>query len=178
MESLTVTRDEVARACRYASVGFDDARPAEPAEDASRSPRFRADRSEAAKNLARVEEQLVAACAALKCPPDALMGETQTRLDAMCEAAAVELGREMKRDEAKLRAAYDLTLREIILRLRSESGQGKDERNDSEDGGDGVGDHIPPVAGTEPPRRIADGTSGEEPEEAVVVVHGEKDSKN
>lgn len=74
----------------------------------------------AAENLRRLEEQLVAACAALKRPPDALMGETQTRLDAMCEAAAVELGREVKRDEAKFRARYDLTLREITRRLKAE----------------------------------------------------------
>ncbi|MBO7721386.1 MAG: hypothetical protein J6T01_03175 [Kiritimatiellae bacterium] len=87
---------------------------------APRTPLFRADRSEAAKNLQRVEQQLVAACAALHCAPDALMGETQTRLAALCEAAAVELGRPMSKDEAKLQAAYDLTLREITLRLREE----------------------------------------------------------
>lgn len=120
--ALPVTRDEIVRACRYAARGFNDAEAAKPGngEQGTGNPRFRADRSEAAKNLSRVEEQLRAACAALKCPPDALMGETQTRLAAMCEAAAVELGRPMSRDEARLRAAYDLTLREITLRLREE----------------------------------------------------------
>ena len=115
--SLNATRGEVLRACRYAAVGFDDAVAAKAGIG---NPRFRADRSEAAKNLARIEEQLRAACAALKCPPDALMGETQTRLDAICEAAAVEMGKTVTKDEARLQADYDLTLREITLRLREE----------------------------------------------------------
>ena len=113
--TLAVTAGEIERACRYAVRGFADAEPAE-----NGNPRHRADKSIAAENLRRLEEQLVAACAALKCAPSALMGETQTRLDAMCEAAAVELGREVKRDEAKLRAQYDLTLREITRRLKAE----------------------------------------------------------
>ena len=49
------------------------------------------------------------------------MHETPTRLDRLCEAAAVELGRKMSKDEARLRAEYDLTLREITLRLRREA---------------------------------------------------------
>ena len=122
-ESLPVTRDEIVRAARYAVTGFNDAVAAKNDDvrvGAPRTPLFRADRSEAAKNLARIEEQLVAACAALKCPPASLMGETQTRLDALCEAAAVELGRPMSKDEAKLKADYDLTLREIARRLKAE----------------------------------------------------------
>ena len=118
VESLPVTLEEVTRACRYAVSGFDDAKAAEG--DRPQGPRYRADRSEAAKNLRRVEEQLVKACAALHCPPDAIMGETQTRLDAICEAAAVELGNPMSRDESRLRAGYDLTLREITRRLVAE----------------------------------------------------------
>ena len=118
--SLPVTRDEVMRACRYAVRGFDDAVAAKIERQTTENPRYRSDRSEAAKNLNRVEEQIRAACAALKCQPDALMGETQTRLSAICEAAAVELGRPMSRDESRLRADYDLTLREITLRLRKE----------------------------------------------------------
>lgn len=114
-ESVTATREEIARACRYAARGFDDAEPA-----ANGNPQHRADKSAAAENLRRVEGQLVDACAALHCPPDALMGETQTRLDALCEAASIELGREVKRDEARLRARYDLALREITRRLKAE----------------------------------------------------------
>ena len=116
-ESVPATREEIIRACRYAARGFDDAEPARP--DAAEVTR-RADKSAAAENLARVEAQLRAACAALKQPPDALMGETQTRLAAMCEAAAVELGRTVSRDEARLRADYDLTRREIVRRLKKE----------------------------------------------------------
>jgi len=118
-ESMPVTQGEIARACRYAVTGFDDAPSPTPTQN-SNSPRFRADRSEAAKNLQRVEEQLVAACATLHCAPEDLLGETQTRLDALCEAAAVEAGKSMSRDEARLRAAYDLTLREIARRLKAE----------------------------------------------------------
>lgn len=113
--SLNVTQGEVLRACRYAVKGFDDAEPAK-AEKA----RHRADKSAAAENLARVEAQLRAACATLKQPPDALMCETQSRLDAMCEAAAIELGRPVSHDEAKLRAEYDLTKIEIVKRLKAE----------------------------------------------------------
>ena len=52
--------------------------------------------------------------------PDDLQCETPSRLDRICEAAAVELGKEMKPDESKLRAEYDLTYREIYLRLKAE----------------------------------------------------------
>lgn len=122
--SLPVTRDEVARACRFAALGFDDARAAGPDGGADGGdPRFRADRSQAAKNLAALEERLVAACAALRVAPDALMRETPTRLDRICEAAAVELGRAPTRDEARLRADYDLTLREIARRLKGVCGK-------------------------------------------------------
>lgn len=120
VESLNVTYAEIVRASRYAVTGYDDAVPGKNEDGMPDGPRFRADRSAAAENLKRVEEQLVDACAKLKCPPDALMGETQTRLDRLCEAAAVELGKPVTRDEARLRADYDLTLREIIKRLKAE----------------------------------------------------------
>ena len=80
----------------------------------------RADTSAAAKNLANLEGRLAAACAKLHATPADLMTETPSRLDRICEAAAVELGRHISEDEAHLRADYDLTLREIILRLRKE----------------------------------------------------------
>lgn len=124
--ALPVTRDEVLRACRYAVTGFDDAKPAandaKPSQDVAR----RASTSAAAENLARVEEQLRDACARLKCAPDALMGETQSRIAAICDAAAVELGRPMSRDESRLRAAYDLTHREILRRLIAEKSPSPD----------------------------------------------------
>lgn len=114
--SLPVTREEVMRACRYAAIGFDDAVPGKPATEA---PIHRADTTEAARNLANLEERLVDACAKLRVSPEDLQTETPTRLSRMCEAAAVELGKTMKPDESKLRADYDLTLREIVLRLQA-----------------------------------------------------------
>jgi len=114
---LPATRDEVLRAVRYAARGFDDADPAKPDDP---NPRHRADKTAAASNLERVERVIAKACAALHVAPDAIMHETPTRLDRLCEAAAVELGKPMTRDEAQLRADYDLTLREITLRLQRE----------------------------------------------------------
>ena len=52
--------------------------------------------------------------------PEDIACETPSRLNRLCEAAAVELGREVKPDEARLRADYDRTFREIIIRLRAE----------------------------------------------------------
>lgn len=118
---IPATRGEVARACRYAAAGFDDAQAAKPdAPDV----RHRADKSEAAKNLERLEMVIADACAKLNVLPDAIMCETPSRLDRLSEAAAVELGKKVGKDEARLRADYDLTLREIILRLKAEKGGG------------------------------------------------------
>ena len=115
--SLPVTREEVVRACRYAAIGFDNAEPASPAEE---PPVRRSDTSAAARNLANLEERLAKACAALHVAPADLQCETPSRLDRICEAAAVELGKTVKSNEAKLRADYDLTYREIYLRLKKE----------------------------------------------------------
>ena len=119
--SLPAARDEVIRACRYAARGFDDAEPAKPdAETSIGQPIFRADRTEAARNLANLEREIAAACAAMHVAPEAIKRETTSRLDRICEAAAVELGKKLVKNEAQLRADYDLTLREIVLRLRAE----------------------------------------------------------
>lgn len=127
-ESLPVTRDEIARACRYAAVGFDDAHAASGEEP----PVHRSDTEKAAANLAHLERRLAKACAVLHVAPDALMCETPTRLDMICEAASVELGREMVKDEAQLRADYGLTLREIMRRLKASDAK-SDGENDSGD---------------------------------------------
>ena len=76
-KSLPVAREEIARACRYAATGFDDAEAAR--SDDRQDVRHRADRSAAAQNLAEIERRLVRACAALKVAPDALMCETPAR---------------------------------------------------------------------------------------------------
>jgi hypothetical protein len=118
-EHLPATRDEVVRACRYATRGFDDAEPG-TVEWETANPRYRAERSEAARNLADMEKVLARSCAMLHVAPDAIMHETPSRLNRLCESAAVELGKIMKPDEAQLRAGYDLALREIMLRLKGE----------------------------------------------------------
>lgn len=136
---LPVCREEVARACRYAAGGFDDAEVA--ALEGKQDPRRRADRSAAAVNLAALEDRLVKACAALKVAPSELMTETPTRLDMICEAAAVELGKKLVKDEAQLRADYDLTYREIRRRLHREKllDNGQDAADHVEDKKDGQG---------------------------------------
>lgn len=118
--SLPVTKEEVVRACRYAVKGFDDAEAAKPESGVI----HRADTSAAAKNLATLEARLAEACAKLHATPAELMTETPSRLDRICEAAAVELGKPTGKDEARLRAEYGLTLREIVLRLRKEREDG------------------------------------------------------
>lgn len=116
VESLPVTREEVFRACRYAALGFDDATAASRGDDVT----HRANKEEAARNLAALEERLAEACTALKVAPDVLMCETPSRLDLIREKAAVELGKELKKNEALIHADYDLTLREIRRRLKAE----------------------------------------------------------
>ena len=119
--SLPVTRDEVLRACRYAASGFDDAQPAKNDETKDvQSATARRSLSAAAENLAALEKKLAEACASMHVAPDALRGETISRVNRICEAAAVELGRKMSKDESRLRADYDLTFREILRRLKAE----------------------------------------------------------
>jgi hypothetical protein len=121
VEKLPVTREEVFRACRYAAIGFEDAVAANRDADVT----HRANKEEAAKNLAALEERLAEACTALKVTPDALQCETPSRLDLIREKAAVELGKELKKNEALLHADYDLTLREIRRRLKAEVSNNK-----------------------------------------------------
>lgn len=123
--SLPATRGEVSRACRYAALGFDDARPEEKAPEADGGPRYRADRSAAAESLSALEEALARACAALHAAPDALKREAPSRCERLCEAAAVELGRPMRKDEARLRAEYGLALREMRMRLKTAATGGR-----------------------------------------------------
>lgn len=117
---LPVTKEEVIRACRYAVKGFDDAEPARPASEEARSVTTRLSADKAAQSLANLEKRIAAACAAMHVSPADIQMETPTRLDMICEAASVELGKPCGKDEARLRAEYGLTLREIILRLRRE----------------------------------------------------------
>lgn len=123
-KKLPVTRDEILRACRYAVSGFDDAQAAKAdGKDEAQSPLHRSTVSAAAENLANLEAKLAEACASMHVAPDALKGETISRINRICEAAAVELGKTITKDEARLRADYDLTFREIWRRLKAEKAQ-------------------------------------------------------
>jgi len=165
--TLPVTREEVFRACRYAVTGFDDA---EPAKATPGNPRRRADKTEAAKNLANLESRLVAACVKLHAKPDDLMTETPSRLDRLCEAAAVELGKSVGEDEARLRAEYGLALREIVLRLKKEVCDAAADNGGSDRGG-AIDKEVAPsplghgVAGSD------NGAKGQAGDKVVVVEH-------
>lgn len=168
--ALPVSRDEVVRACRYAATGFDDAEPARPDSQAQPCVVRRADKSAAARNLAALEMRLAEACAALHVAPDSLMAETPTRLDRICEAAAVELGKKVTKDEARLRADYDLTLREIVRRLKAAKDVSAREHpngnTNNDNGCDGDGDIKKEVA----PMPTRTGTAGQEnPADQTVI---------
>lgn len=173
VEGLTVTREEVMRAARYAVSGF---APAMGAHNGN--PRCRSNRSAAAENLRRVEERIVAACAALKCPPDAIAGETPSRIDAICAAASVELGRRMSCDETAARARYGLALRGIVTRLRKEAqarasaAGGADDRADEKERGNDERDNVADSQGAPEPAVIApEDVADKKPEDVVVAVH-------
>ena len=173
---LPATREEVYRACRYAAMGFDDARPAEAGRPDA-DPRRRADAAAAARNLADLEKRLAAACAALHAMPADLQLETPSRLDLIREQAAIELGRPLAKDEAKLQADYDLTLREIRMRLKKERSTAEKPRDAAADEGRGgaggaVDDEIDPP----PSGRLVAGDDGAESKagDEVVVGHGTK----
>lgn len=104
-----------ARTCAHAS----RLRRASDAAEAD-SCRCRADVDAARSNRAKLEKMLAKACAEMHVPPESVQCDTPTRLGMICNAAAVELGKELVRDEAKLRVDYDLTLREIVRRLMDE----------------------------------------------------------
>jgi hypothetical protein len=100
--------------------GFDDAEAARPDPKDQSRVIHRADTDAAARNLANLEDVIARACAAMHVAPDAIKGETQSRLNRIMEAAAIELGKPLTKNEAKLRADYDLTYREILRRLKAE----------------------------------------------------------
>ena len=67
-----------------------------------------------------MEKKIAEACAKLHVMPADIQCEPSSRLDRLMESAAVELGKELTKDEAKLTADYDRTLREIRMRLKKE----------------------------------------------------------
>lgn len=124
LASLPVTRDEIARACRYAAVGFDDAEPAK-ADAAKASDAAKSDAEKREESLANLDAAITTAAALTGIAPSALMSETPSRLARMVEAVRANnpMGGGETRDVAKLRADYDLTYREIRRRLVAEKSQ-------------------------------------------------------
>ena len=103
--TLPVSKNEVFRACRFASRGFD-----------------RGNLSEASRNLQALDVIITRACAKLGVAPDALVCETSSRLERICAALDIDAGVMPSSNEAQLRAEYSLALREIVRRLKKEGG--------------------------------------------------------
>lgn len=132
--SLPVTRDEIARACRYAVSGFDDATPAKtPAKEAEDANLTDLEKRE--QSIADISLSVSCAAASTGIESDVLLKETPSRL-ALMVAESRRLhhdDRGITRDERKLRADYDMTRREIIIRLRAEK-SAKDAKENAENG--------------------------------------------
>jgi len=118
LKTLNVTRDEIARACKYAAVGFDDAEASKPDAVKVADAKKTADEKRE-ESLANLNENMTVASALTGIAPADLMRETPSRLAKMVEAVRANnpMGGGETRDVAKLRADYDLTFREIRLRL-------------------------------------------------------------
>lgn len=116
MTTLPVTLDEIARACRYATVGFDDATAAKPPQKAEEEN----GKTEGQKNddiVIAVEERLTIASSLTGVKIDDLKKETPSRLDAMISEVKRLHKDGLVADTSSLKAAYDLTYREIRQRL-------------------------------------------------------------
>lgn len=118
LRTVPCTVREMARACHYATWGFDDAVPA-PTERRMEYLR-RTGRTAAAENLARLERVMSQAAASTGLSYLDLLAQTPSRLNAMVVAAQVEAGATVSRDMAKAQVDYSATLREIRTRLEKE----------------------------------------------------------
>lgn len=125
-KSLPVTREEVARACKYAANGYDDAVAGRP--DKPQNVRQRYDREYAADALERLACRLNKACVACGATMQELFIETPSRLDALYEAYAIEHGKELKPDEMRILIDYKRALKEIRERLTAEKEAANGER--------------------------------------------------
>lgn len=120
LRSTPCTVREMARACRYAAWGYDDAVAAET--QMAETVRRRADRDKAAENVERLERLLSSAAALSGLSFLDFMAQTPSRLNAMVLAAQVEAGACLKRNVSLHQVRYLATLKEIRERLRSECG--------------------------------------------------------
>ena len=115
LRTVPCTVREMARACHYATWGFDDA-VAAPTEMKLEYMR-RKSRTAAMENLARVERVMAQAAASTGLSYFDLLAQTPSRLNAMVVAAQVEAGATVSIDVAKAQVGYSATLREIRMRL-------------------------------------------------------------
>ena len=122
LRTVPCTVREMARACHYATWGFDDA-VAAPTPTKLEYMR-RTGRTVAMENLARVERVMAQAAASTGLSYFDLLAQTPSRLNAMVVAAQVEAGATVSLDVAKVQADYSGTLREIRMRLERERTNG------------------------------------------------------
>lgn len=112
MSNLPVTIDEITRACRYATVGYDDAVAAKTPQKMDED-KFKTDEDINRETIVAVNERLTSASALTGLRIDDLQQETPSRLDEMI-ADVKRLHKDgLVRDTSSLRAAYDMTYREI-----------------------------------------------------------------
>lgn len=117
--SLPVTAEEIARACRYAVTGFDDATPGKT-QQAADADAAKGEDERREESIANLNDRVTECAAATGIAPEALVRETPSRLEQLTMSALKLNGREFEGGEAKRRAEYDLALREIRRRLKAE----------------------------------------------------------
>ena len=123
LRSVPCTEREMARACHYATWGYDDA-VAAPSPMKLEYLR-RSGKSAAAANLERLERVMAGAASSCGLSYLDLMAQTPSRLNALVVAAQVEAGATVSRDMAKAQTEYMMTLAEIRRRLEAEKRDGK-----------------------------------------------------
>jgi len=130
LASLPVTRDEIARACRFAATGFDDAVAGKTLTEAAADAQ-KTDEMKREESLGGLHECVTVAASLTGIAPDKLMQETPDRLKAMIDEVR-ELHDKGDRDggKGKRQKDYDMTLREIRKRLMAEKEAQNAEAND------------------------------------------------
>lgn len=115
LAALPVTGEEVRRACRYASSGFDDA-------EAGRSDaeKMETDEERTKKNLDGLHARLLAAAAVSGLSPADLELQTPSSLKEIERVARERNGEKLGLDKSSLMRDYDLARSEIRRRLLSE----------------------------------------------------------
>ena len=116
-DGLSVTRDEVLRAARFAACGYDDAVAGKtPLEETAADPK--SDAESIVSGLYRKFAEFVGTTGV---PPSEAAGLTVTEMNAVLAAAYDRLGRSLSVDEARLNKEYWATYREIYNRLKTEA---------------------------------------------------------